>query len=146
MTLSLVLVLLVAHFTGDFLCQSDWMALNKSKRLDALFFHVWVYMGVLAFFVAAAHGWQRGSVPNIVTWLAVNMTAHFVQDAITSRITSRLWFIELGDARSSNRKTLAVHQCGSIDYRKRHWFFVAIGADQLLHTAVLMVTAQWWLR
>ena len=28
---------------------------------------------------------------------------------------------------------------------KRHWFFVAIGADQLLHTVVLMVTAKWWL-
>ena len=121
---TIIYVLLVAHFVGDFLCQTDWMALNKSKRLDALALHVGVYIGVVAFiyflflkqilFTDAADGWA---------FIAVNAVAHFVQDAITSRINARLW-----------------------QANQRHWFFVGIGADQLLHYVTLFVTAGWWLQ
>jgi hypothetical protein len=38
-----LLVMLTLHFIGDFLLQSDWMALNKSKNWDALSQHVLVY-------------------------------------------------------------------------------------------------------
>lgn len=47
----------------------------------------------------------------------ITFCAHFVQDWITSRINSRLW--------AAN---------------KIHWFFVGIGADQLLHTYQLVLT------
>jgi hypothetical protein len=42
---------------------------------------------------------------------------HFVTDAITSRINSRLWAA-----------------------KNVHWFFVGIGADQLLHAYALAWT------
>ena len=147
LALSLVLVLLVAHFVGDFICQSDWMATNKSKRWDALFLHVSVYSLVLALFVAVASG---STGPNLTFW-AANFAAHFVQDAITSRINARLWFIDgvrsvplRQDAVAGVTLTPTLYEVAYND--KRHWFFVAIGFDQLLHYVTLCVTAAWWLQ
>ncbi|TVQ40817.1 MAG: DUF3307 domain-containing protein [Wenzhouxiangella sp.] len=34
---------IVAHFVGDYLLQSDWMAQNKHQRLDAAILHVIFY-------------------------------------------------------------------------------------------------------
>jgi hypothetical protein len=50
----------------------------------------------------------------------ITFWCHFTQDWITSRINSRLWAA-----------------------KKVHWFFVGIGADQLLHTFQLALTYQW---
>lgn len=129
--MTLIYVLLVAHFVGDFICQSDWMALNKSKRWDALTLHVGVYSAVLYVFVhlgayIVAGVWPRQLplfVPIVAGHVGINAVAHFAQDAITSRINARLW-----------------------QANQRHWFFVGIGADQLLHYVTLFVTAGWWLQ
>ena len=141
--LSLILVLLIAHMVGDFILQSDWMALNKGKRWDALSLHVGVYIAVVSLIIAAfqppspypyAELWQFGG------WVLVNGVAHFVTDAITSRVTSRLWFLpQVGQGMRPTWIQVEVKDT-------RHWFFVAIGADQLLHYIVLFTTAQWWLR
>ena len=97
--------LLVAHFLGDFILQSDWMASNKSKRWDALALHVALYAVCFLWW-----GWL---------FAVITFALHFAQDAVTSRINSRLY---------------AAGQ--------RHWFFVGIGADQLLHFALLAWTLQ----
>jgi hypothetical protein len=143
---TIVYVLLVAHFIADFLCQSDWMALNKSKRWDALTLHVAVYTAVIG--LCMVQWWT----PHRFGWFVVaNFAAHFVQDAITSRINARLWFIELAipnqarpgwDVLDRGRYTAFD---ATVHYWKRHWFFVGIGADQLLHYVTLFVTASWWL-
>ena len=128
MNLELVLVLLVAHFVGDFICQSDWMAQNKSKSWTALAAHVTAY-GFALMLTLLIGLWMvlgaetRLGGPSWVLWWGVNAAAHFVQDAITSRINARLWQAKM-----------------------IHWFFVGIGADQLLHYVTLFVTAHWWLR
>ena len=119
--MALIYVLLVAHFVGDFICQSDWMALHKSKRWDALGLHVGTYIFVVGWIVflfatPSREAWWP-------QWLIINAAAHFVQDAMTSRINARLW-----------------------QANERHWFFVGIGADQLLHYVCLFVTAEWWLQ
>lgn len=121
--MTMIYVLLVAHFVADFIAQSDWMAVNKSKRWDALTVHVTVYTGVVSAFLFAYY--QMTEWPGIgpMWFLAATFGTHFVQDAITSRINSRLW-----------------------QANERHWFFVGIGADQLLHYVILFVTAGWWLR
>lgn len=101
--LTVPLSLLLVHFVADFVLQSDWMATNKSKRWDALTAHVTVYATSFLF-------WG-------LEFAVVTYALHFLTDAITSRITSRLW-----------------------QANQRHWFFVAIGADQLIHAACLAWT------
>lgn len=115
------LALLTTHFVADFILQSDWMATNKSKRWDALALHVTIYSACFLPFGLVFAG---------VTW-----ALHFVTDAITSRITSRLWFF---------RYELMRDAWMPID-GKRHWFFVAIGADQLIHAYCLLLCANWLL-
>jgi hypothetical protein len=156
--MSVIYTLLAAHFVADFIAQSDWMAVNKSKRWDALAWHVAVYTAVLAVFVfllTTTPSW-RGVTASWVAFglfVGVNAVAHFVQDAMTSRITARLWFLNItatgetapiwrgGGAGGARVEPLyAVEDTGT-----RHWFFVGIGADQLLHYVTLFVTAGWWL-
>ena len=116
-------ILLILHFMADFVLQNDWMATNKSKNVWALTVHVLVYTGMFAFALLFIHdsvglnyyvSWKQ-------FWLFVGMLAglHFITDALTSRITSDLW------AKG-----------------ERHWFFVMIGLDQLLHVWQLIWVAR----
>lgn len=113
--------LMIAHFVGDFLLQSDWMAANKSKNVQALVAHVWVYSLIFLWF---------GPTFWLITWLS-----HFLTDAITSRVTSKLWFVVPAGGAGSGWFTYDTSG-------KRHWFFVVIGLDQLIH----MVTLIWTLK
>lgn len=116
--MQLPLSLLLAHFVGDFILQSDWMALNKSKHWDVLTIHAGVYS--LCF------------IPWGPYFVALTFLLHWGVDFCTSRVTSKLWFMEeipmlAGLWKLKPRNT-------------RHWFFVAIGADQLIHYAALAFT------
>ena len=53
------------------------------------------------------------------SWVWINFPAHFIIDGITSRINAYLYKKEM-----------------------RHWFFVMIGFDQVLHYVVLFLTIQ----
>ncbi len=123
----LLLILLTAHFIGDFLLQTDWMAINKSKSWIALTQHVSVYAMT---FYALTWDWR---------FAAITFVTHFVTDAGTSRITSRLWFIELMDTKIPSGE--GWNHYARVLPGRRHWFFVAIGADQLIHAWTLGLTA-----
>lgn len=115
--------LLVAHFLGDFVMQTDWMAVNKSKRWDALFGHVCVYS---LFFIP--WGWK---------FVLLTFVTHFVTDAVTSRVTSKLWFFKpTGIFYNINKRYEMWIPSGG----NRHWFFVVIGLDQLIHQGTLLWT------
>ena len=155
--MAVIYVLLVAHFVGDFICQSDWMAQNKSKNWYALAIHVAVYMLIVGVLAGALIGASYHiPIKNVQTWLVANFAAHFLQDAITSRINSRLWFLKMTPAVKGWRELDRMLDGTSTstletaywvdDISTRHWFFVSIGFDQLLHYVTLFVTAGWWLR
>lgn len=115
--ITIPLTLLAAHFVGDFILQSNWMALNKSKKMEALTFHCLVYSIPMLLF-----GWR---------FALLNFYFHWVTDYFTSRWTSKLWFIKGVEL-----------PFGNIEYddAKRHWFFVVIGLDQLIHYTFLALT------
>lgn len=109
----LVLWVLFAHWIADFVCQTHWQASNKSKNWNALLRHVVVYTAIMAALVGiVVQSWFRWEV-----FVAITFVAHFITDAITSRVTSRL-------------------------YAKQDWhnFFVVVGFDQLLHYAQIFLT------
>lgn len=91
------------HFIADFIFQTDKMAINKSSSWKWLFIHVFIYSIPFCIF-----GYK---------YAAINFVAHFITDAISSRITTYLW-----------------------GQQARHWFFVVIGADQALHVTALFLT------
>lgn len=110
------LLILLTHFIADFVCQTDKMALNKSKSNFFLSLHVLTYTGVLLVITGFIFGWSYG----FFAWIVLNAGLHWATDYGTSRLTSYLWVNE-----------------------RRHWFFVAIGADQMIHYTCLLLTYQW---
>jgi hypothetical protein len=115
---TLILFLLVIHFIADFICQSHWMATNKSTSNYALLIHVGVYSSVLLISLIAF----QLSITLVLLYVVINGSLHFVTDYVTSR-------------------------CSSYFYKKQdfHNFFVVIGADQLIHQWTLILTAYWLL-
>jgi hypothetical protein len=121
--MSFIYVLLGAHFIGDFVLQTTWMARHKGRSLRALVAHVGCYTIVLA--AGALAAWSTGlgeptSPAAGAAFLAVNSLAHLCQDAVTSRLNAR---VERGGRA----------------------FFIVLGADQMVHYVVLCATAQYWL-
>ena len=110
--LGTLLFLMLAHWVGDFVLQSDAIAKGKSKSLDVLFTHVLIYTGVMF--------WSACIVMPIQTagrWVVVNAVLHFVTDFLTSKASARLF--AKGDV---------------------HNGFVVIGFDQFLHLVCLTLT------
>lgn len=115
------LFLMAAHWFADFFLQSEWMAVNKSKNLLALFAHVDVYIATLFIFVGCFTKWNSSYA--ICAFCLINFIGHFVTDFFTSRLTSKLWAS-----------------------KEMHWFFVVIGFDQLIHAAFLFNTWDYFFR
>ena len=79
----IVLAILWAHWVGDFILQSDWHAVNKSKSNWILLHHVGCYSIPLA-----ALGFV---MPVSIAWVVANAVLHAMTDYVTSRATSYLW-------------------------------------------------------
>ena len=110
----IVIGLLFAHWVADFVCQTDYMALNKSKSLAILILHSIVYFTIICLGYEIIGFYEPYSFNML---FLLNLPAHFIIDMFSSNVTSYLWKRE-----------------------KRHWFFVVIGFDQFLHYVVLFLT------
>lgn len=125
--ITIPLSLLIMHFIGDFLLQSDWMAVNKSKSTAALGLHCLIY--ALCF------------LPWGIEFAFWTFVLHVNVDAITSRITSKLWFLEMEPITDSPYCKVCANWSFVCNVKPtRHWFFVVIGLDQLIHYGCLAWT------
>lgn len=102
-SIEIILLLILTHFVADFVFQSNYTAINKSKDNYVLLYHVIIY-GL--FFI-----------PISIQYAFINAVLHFITDYVTSRVTSILY-----------------------RHEERHWFFVVIGLDQMIHMSSLMFT------
>lgn len=127
MSMSIPLSIIVLHFIGDWVLQSNWMALNKGKDAIALAAHV-VVVGTTLLIGMLLLGYE---LELAYAFMAYNMLAHFVTDMMTPNITSYFWFVRVIEPVNGPGSKFY----GAYDMPKRHWFFVAIGADQLIHYA-----------
>lgn len=101
--------ILVWHWCGDFVLQTDWQAKNKSSNTFALLKHVGSYsIVILIMSLFILHPIAA------VIYTITNAALHFETDFWTSRLNSYLW------------KKGEVHN-----------FFVSVGFDQLIHYACL---------
>lgn len=113
-----LMVVFVAHFLGDFVFQTEAMATQKSKSLEALLSHISVYGMTLLLATTLLSLLGIGNPLLLLYWVALNTALHFLVDFTTSRVNSYL----------------------VSKYGMTHNFFVGIGADQLLHTLILVAT------
>lgn len=119
-SISTVLLILLSHWIADFVCQTDAMAKGKSTSWRVLAMHIAAYVTVLNLIVPTAMFCMLvppATLGHIVLWGYLNGLLHFGVDAVTSRITSKLY------------------ASGRI-----HDFFVVIGLDQFIHTMCLLGT------
>ena len=109
----MICLLVLLHTIGDFVLQTDSMAMGKSSSNKALLTHTSVYsLTFLGLGFLPVLSWSAA-----LTFVLVNFVAHTITDYFTSRLTTKLW--AKGD---------------------RHNFFVVIGFDQLAHIAVLILS------
>lgn len=111
----LIIVFLFAHLIGDFWLQTNWAATNKHHNWLALGQHILYYSTTLLVVGTFIPGFSW--VP-LLLFVAINGGAHFIIDAVTSRMTSRFWPTKEGQ-------------------NMRNVFHV-IGTDQFLHQAILV--------
>jgi hypothetical protein len=149
-----LLVLLTAHFVGDFLLQSNRMAMRKAQSLRVLVEHVTIYTAAVALGVDAWFRLTATALPadQLALFAALTWATHFGTDIWTSRLTSRLWFIRLDAAGQGWRQLWSGAAREETAYwvefndPKRHWFFVVIGLDQCIHAWTLALTWMWVVR
>jgi hypothetical protein len=113
--LTVVIAILFIHWVADFICQTDWQAKNKSKSNKALLIHTFIYSGV--WLIPAL--FMFNSAISAVLFFIITFICHTATDYFTSRLNSKLWA-----------------------QGKVHWFFVAVGFDQILHYVQLLLTYQ----
>lgn len=152
--LVLVLMILIVHFIADFMCQTNQMALNKSKSAKWLLYHVLVVTAFLGVLTVAFRFMGLAPGSSALLWPIVNGALHYATDHVTSRWTTRLWFLKT-ELAGKRWRVIDSNEGGGIsreenaywidDTGTRHDFFVVIGLDQLLHMIVYMATAAMWL-
>jgi hypothetical protein len=73
----IAVLLMLSHFIGDFVLQTTWMAMGKSKSWKPLAAHIGVYTLCL--------------LPFGIVFALVNGLAHMGVDYVTSRINAKNW-------------------------------------------------------
>lgn len=112
-----VVVILFGHWLADFVLQPHWMGTGKSKDWWVLSQHAFRITGGGVMVAVALGFFFPISATGALIWALVNGVAHFAIDAVTSRMTGKLFAKQ--------------------DF---HNFFVVIGFDQFLHVALAVVT------
>lgn len=126
MTISLYLILwlLTIHYVADWVMQSRADARAKSHCNRALTNHVCTYSAILLFVLLQ---YPRLSSAAVFEYVLLNGVLHWITDWVTSRLNVRA----LGGA------TLLANTPKT--------FWCGIGADQLIHSITLILTAAWLL-
>lgn len=112
MTLIEIFSILILHWIGDFILQTDWQAQNKSKDNEALLLHTINYTLIWLLPITLVLNFEYA-----VYFCIITIFCHTITDYFTSRLNSKLWAA-----------------------KKVHNFFVSIGFDQILHYIQLFTT------
>lgn len=116
MNLIEIFTILIAHFLGDYILQSDYDAQNKSKFFHALLSHTVCYL-IPFTFLGTIYSEIKGFNLAVYYFVGITFIVHTIQDYFTSRLNSKLHSED-----------------------KRHLFFISLGFDQLAHYVQLFLT------
>ena len=118
-SIQIIIAILIFHWIGDFLFQTNWQAKNKATDLGALIDHTLTYSTVLTLCGICMFHTEEFPLNWLKIGLFVGITflAHTLTDYFTSKLNKHLW-----------------------DTKQVHYFFVSIGFDQVLHYIQLTLT------
>jgi len=134
-TLHIILGIIIIHFIGDFILQTDKEAKNKSSSWYYLLSHtlsystIWIVIGSLYGVVIdnVWLGFQFGGITFI---------CHTITDYFTSRLNKKL--MPIRDYKENREEGIKWY---SFPYGESyHKFFIGIGGDQVLHYIQLFLT------
>ena len=120
MTAIVFLVLLAGHLLGDWVAQTDWQAINKTRSWAALVAHVASYhllMGLLLLIPILRDGWSAEKALAAVT-----------VSALTHALIDRRWPVRA-----------LLRAAGSPGFATVEWGVIAV--DQALHLFILAMLA-----
>lgn len=101
------IIILIAHWVGDYLLQSRDMATRKHRSFKWLSLHVLTYTGVLLVATQFVFSWQVS-----LGYAVISGFLHLVTDFFTSKLSHKY-------------------------YEKPHIFYPILGFDQLIHMICL---------
>lgn len=119
-----ILSILIIHWIGDFILQSDLQAKNKSKSFYYLIDHTVTYSvtWLLSLIILGFLGFINLGIVGLISFISITFITHTITDYFTSRLNTKLH--EKGDT---------------------HNFFVSIGFDQILHYIQLYLTFKYFI-
>lgn len=88
-----ILLMILAHYIGDYALQTNYMAMNKGKDVYVLLSHIatWTFVIVLT-------GMYLGIPANFLLIVFVLLIPHFIMDYIKSR--NLVWCREISEKQS----------------------------------------------
>ncbi len=113
----LILSVLLVHWIGDFVAQTDKQAKGKSKNWVDLLEHTFLYTCIWMAPALIYGGYNNISIYLIGDFLGITFLLHTATDFYTSRVNARFH-----------------------EENKIHELFVSIGFDQILHYMQLFLT------
>jgi len=126
---------LILHLIGDYLLQSDWMAVNKGRQTFPAFCHATLYS--LPFLLI-------GSFPSVtIIW-----ATHLLIDRLSlARYVVRTKNILLAPCSAGNREPMARRDMSAMGFRNSTpiWMiaFLTVAADNTLHLTINYLALGW---
>jgi hypothetical protein len=137
--------ILIIHFIGDFVLQTDKQSKGKSKNWNDLLSHTFTYsitfFGLLSFLnplFNAGLTFYMGFYFFLITFIC-----HTITDYFTSRLNSKLWQKAQYWSSEETQRLFTKTEADKQNGKWVHNFFVSVGFDQVLHYIQLFTT--YWL-
>lgn len=111
-------LLALLHWLGDFVLQTNWMAIHKASNSKVRLVHVLTWTASVGLGVGGYLLLTGRPFDNYALFLGINFVAHYATDSVTAPLNTYLR-----------------------DRDRRHAFFVSLGFDQWLHNATLLATS-----
>jgi hypothetical protein len=129
-----IILLILAHFIGDWLFQTRYMALNKSKKFGVLLFHVILVSNFIGCVVLWHHNWHS----DFAGPLLINGIAHGIIDWNIWKIYAKI--------RGDNAFELDYHSyvngepaINKESVKHDYYFYSTIALDQMLHLTLIIL-------
>ena len=144
-TLLEIFVILIVHWIGNFVLQTDKQAKGKSKNWKDLLDYTCTYSSIWIFFCIVMFNnnfidtfFNLNWIYPTILFVLITFICHTITDYFTSRLNSKLvperWNIVLNNGKGN--KTFWQYPKGENWYN----FFVSVGFDQILHYIQLFTT------